>query len=153
MLDVWRDPKFVISVHGPRIRYVKLRVAHAPGMPGTLAITTSITSRASRVIRNSSSLRMDLVSDTWNCELRRHASGMPGTFSPQPHVSDHDMHHVTCVTNVPWCISGLLWSRRRGKRSQHSRSMQNPQFNVSGKRTMQMSKYLGRISTSRYSSD
>ena len=33
-----------------------------------------------------------------------HASGMPGTFSPPPRVSDPDMHHGTCVTHVPWCI-------------------------------------------------
>ena len=49
-------------VHGPLYRYVKLRVAHAPGMPGT--------------------------------------------FSTPPRVSDPDMHHGTCVTHVPWCMTG-----------------------------------------------
>ena len=49
-----------------------------------------------------------------------HALGMPGIFSPQPQVSDSDMHHGTCVTHVPWCMpgsltSGFLWSRWRGK--------------------------------------
>ena len=49
-----------------------------------------------------------------------HAPGMPGTFSLPPWVSDPDMHHGTCVTHVPWCMSGsltsgFLWSRRRGK--------------------------------------
>ena len=34
-----------------------------------------------------------------------HAPGMPGTFSPPPRVSDPDMHHGTCVTHVPWCMS------------------------------------------------
>ena len=68
-----------------------------------------------------------------------HASGMPGTLSPPSLVSDPDMHHGTCVTHVLWCIpgsltSGILWSRRRGKRSRHSRRMRNPQFGVSGKR-------------------
>ena len=68
--------------HGPPSRYVKLRVAHA--------------------------------------------SGMPGTFSPPPRVSDPDMHHGTCVTHVPWCMpgwltSGFLWRRWWGKRSRHSR--------------------------------
>ena len=68
-----------------------------------------------------------------------HAPGMPGTFSPQPRVSDLDMHHGTCVTHVPWCMSGsltsgFLWIRCRGKRSRHSRRMHNPQFYVSGKR-------------------
>ena len=41
------------------------------------------------------------------------ALGMPGTFSPprlqrNPLVSDPDMHHGTCVTHVPWCMSGSL---------------------------------------------
>ena len=54
-----------------------------------------------------------------------HAPGIPGTFSPPPRVSDPDMHHGTCMTHLPWCIpgsliSGFLWSRWRGKRSQHS---------------------------------
>ena len=63
------------------------------------------------------------------------------TFSPPPRVNDPNMHHGTCVMHVPWCMpgsltSGLLWSRWRGKRSQHSRCMCNPQFYVSGKRPM-----------------
>ena len=37
-----------------------------------------------------------------------HASGMPGTFSPPPRVSDPDMHHGTCVKHVPWCMPGSL---------------------------------------------
>ena len=59
-----------------------------------------------------------------SCQIRKiagaHAPGMPGTFSPSPRVSDPDIHHGTCVTHVPWCISGsltsgFLWNRRRGK--------------------------------------
>ena len=47
-----------------------------------------------------------------------HATGIPGTFSPPPSVSDPDMHHGTCVTHVPWFIPGsltgsFLWSRGR----------------------------------------
>ena len=53
-------------IHGPLARYVKLRVAHA--------------------------------------------SGMPGTFSPPTWVSDPDMHHGTCLTHVPWSMSGSLTS-------------------------------------------
>ena len=84
-------------LHGPLIRYVKLRVVPAPGMSEK--------------------------------------------FSPPPRVSDLDMHHVTCVTRVPWCISGsltsgFLWRRWRGKLSRHSRRMRNPQFYVSGKKPM-----------------
>ena len=68
-----------------------------------------------------------------------HALGMPGTFPLPPWVSDCDMHHGTCMMHVPWCMSGsltsgLIRSRWRGKRSQHSRRMRNPQFYVSGKR-------------------
>ena len=43
-----------------------------------------------------------------------HAPEMPGTFSPppiskgKPLVSDPFMHHDTCVTHVPWCLSGSL---------------------------------------------
>ena len=66
---------------------------------------------------------------------------MPGTFSPPPRISDPDMHQGTCVTHVPWCMSGsltsgFLWNRWRGKRSRHSRRMPNLQFYVSGKRPM-----------------
>ena len=66
---------------------------------------------------------------------------MPGTFSPPPLVSDPDMHHDTCLTHVPWCMpwsltSDFLWNRWRGKRSQYSRRMRNPQFCVYGKRPM-----------------
>ena len=40
-------------------------------------------------------------------------SGMPGTFSPPPTskerlVNDPGIHHGTCVTHVPRCMSGLL---------------------------------------------
>ena len=70
-----------------------------------------------------------------------HAPGMPETFSPPTWVSDPDMHHGTCVTHVPRCMSGsltigFLWNRWRGKRSRHSQRMRNPQYYVSGKRPM-----------------
>ena len=63
-------------------------------------------------------------------------------FPRPPRVSDPDMHHGTCVTHVPWCMSGsltsgFLSSRWWGKRSRHSRRMRNPQFYVSGKRPME----------------
>ena len=83
--------------HGPLERYVKLRVAHAPRIPGT--------------------------------------------FPPPPRFSDPDMYHDTCVTHVPWCMSGslascFLWSRWWGTRSRHSRRMRNRRFYVSGERPM-----------------
>ena len=66
---------------------------------------------------------------------------MPGTFFPPPRVSDPDMHHGTCMTHVPYCMpgsltSGFLWSRWQVKRSRHSRRMHNPQFYVSGERSI-----------------
>ena len=50
-----------------------------------------------------------------------HAPGIPGTFSPprlhrKPLVSDPGMHHGTCVSHVPWCMSGLL-TRYGGKKT------------------------------------
>ena len=62
-------------------------------------------------------------------------------FPPPPRFSDPDMHHGTCVTHVPWCMSGsltssFLWNRWRGKRSRHSRRMRNPQLCVFGRRPM-----------------
>ena len=54
----------------------------------------------------------------------------------KPLVSDPDMHHVTCVTHVRWCMSGSLTRGGRGKRSRHSRRMPNPQFDISDKRPM-----------------
>ena len=62
---------------------------------------------------------------------------------PRPAVSDPDMHHGTCMKHVPWCMPGSLTRgllcRWRGKRSQHSRCMRNPQSYVSGKRPMKIS--------------
>ena len=53
-----------------------------------------------------------LLTDTQNCGLRirqecrerfpRHRR------QRKPLVSDTDMHHGTCVTHVPWCMSGSL---------------------------------------------
>ena len=45
----------------------------------------------------------------------------------KPLVSDPGIHHGTCVTHVPWCMSGSL-TRWRGKRSRHARRMRNPQI-------------------------
>ena len=81
--------------NGPLARYVKLRVADAPGMPGT--------------------------------------------FTPPPRNCAPDMHHGTCVTHVPWCMPGSL-TNVEGKRSRYSRRMRNPQFDVSGKRPMVVSR-------------
>ena len=52
----------------------------------------------------------------------------------KPPVSDPGMHHGTCVTHVPWCMSG---TRGDGEKCfQQFRRMRNPQFYTSGKRPM-----------------
>ena len=60
----------VISANGPLTRYIKLRVAHAPGILGTFP--------------------------------------PPPLFKGNKQVSDPSMHHGTCSTHVPWCMSGSL---------------------------------------------
>ena len=57
-------------------------------------------------------------------------------------VSDPGMHHGTCVTHVPWCMSGSLNCGSDGKRSQDSRRMRNSQFYVSGKRPIDMKIFI-----------
>ena len=53
-----QDTRDILTANGPLARYVRLRVAHAPGMPGTfspparLAIPTCITAPVSRTCRN-----------------------------------------------------------------------------------------------------
>ena len=70
-----------------------------------------------------------------------HAPGMPGTFSPSTaskenvskrsrHASRH-VRHARAVMRVE-----ITNPRLRGKCSRHSRRMRNPQFYVSGKRTI-----------------
>ena len=80
-----------------------------------------------------------------SCQIRKIVGcacvGNAGNVSPPPRISDPDMQHGTCVTHVPWCMtgsltSGVLWSRWRAKRFRHSRCMRTPQFYVSGKRPM-----------------
>ena len=59
----------IVCSNGPLTRYVKLQVAHAPGMPGTFPHHR---------------LQRKLV------------------------VSEPGMQHGTCVTHVPWCMSGSI---------------------------------------------
>ena len=49
-------------------------------------------------------------------------------FKRKPLVSDPGMHHGTCVTHVPWCMSGSLTCGDGGKRSRHSRRMRTSNF-------------------------
>ena len=52
------------------------------------------------------------------------------------------MHHGTCVTHVPWCMSGSLTRQWCGKCPRHSRRMRNSRFYVSGKRSMKFCVFL-----------
>ena len=54
------------------------------------------------------------------------------------------MHHGTCVTHMPWCMSGSL--TRGGGENRHSRRMRNPQFYVSGKRPMAAASHTCQLS-------
>ena len=61
---------------------------------------------------------MGLLPDAENCMYT--CGRNAGNVSPPPKASDPDMHHGTCVTHAPWCMtgsltSGFLWSPRRGK--------------------------------------
>ena len=85
-------------------------------------------------------LSTGLLPDTQICGLRMRRECRE-RFSRPPRVSDPGMYRGTCVTHVPWCVpgslnSGFLCSRWREKGSRHFRRMRNPQFPVSGKRSM-----------------
>ena len=51
----------------------------------------------------------------------------------KPLVSDPSMHHGTCITHMPWCMSGSLARAVAWKRSRHSRRMRSPQLYESSK--------------------
>ena len=51
----------------------------------------------------------------------------------KPLISDPGMHHGTCVTHVPWCMSGSL-TRGGGKTFPAFPAHAHPRFDVSGKR-------------------
>ena len=55
---------------------------------------------------------MDLLPDTLNCALcmrRECRERFPRHLHQRkPLVSDPGMHHGTCATHVPWCLSGSL---------------------------------------------
>ena len=55
---------------------------------------------------------MGLLPDTYNCGLRMHRECRERfprhRLQRKPLVSDPVRHHDTCVTHVPWCMSGSL---------------------------------------------
>ena len=63
-------------------------------------------------IDNTSKSHMDLLPDTQNCGLRMRRECMEHfprhRLQWKPLVNDPGMHHGTCITHVPWCMSGSL---------------------------------------------
>ena len=55
---------------------------------------------------------MGLLPDMWNCGLRMRRECRERfprhRLQRKPLFSDPGMHHGTCVTHVPWCMSGSL---------------------------------------------
>ena len=90
--------------------------------------------------KNKDRCAMGLLPDTQNRRLRMRREcreRFPRHWlQRKPLVSDPGMHHGTCVTHVPWCMSGSLNCGGGGKRSRHSRRMRNSHLYVSGKRPM-----------------
>ena len=91
-------------------------------------------------IKRNQCVSMGFLPDTWKCGLRMRRECRERfprhRLQRKPLISDPGMHHGTCVTHVPWCMSGSPTYDGGGKRSRHSRHMRNPQFYVSGKRPM-----------------
>ena len=81
---------------------------------------------------------MGLLPDTQNCALRMRREcreRFPRRWlQRKPIVSYPGLHHGTCVTHMPWCMSGSLTRGGGENSSRHSQRMRNPQFYVSGKR-------------------
>ena len=80
-----------------------------------------------------------LLTDTWNCWLRMRRECRERfprhRLKKKTLYSNPDKHRCTCVTYVPWCMSGSLTSVA-GKSSRLSGRMRKPHFCVSGKRPM-----------------
>ena len=115
--------------------------AQNPMASSTTEVSLTRTESRTWISNWSHIIRVNLLWASYQiCKIAGCASaGNAGNVFPPPRVSDPEMHHGTCVTQVPWCMpgsltSGFIWSRLRGKRARHSRRMRNPQFSVSGKR-------------------
>ena len=63
-------------------------------------------------IDNASKSHMDLLPDTQHCGLRMRRECLVHfpchRLQWKPLVNDPGMHHGTCITHVPWCMSGSL---------------------------------------------
>ena len=90
---------------------------------------------------------MVLLPDTQNCGLcmrRKCRERFPRyRLQSKPLVRDPGMHHGTCITHVPWCMSGSV------ARSGGENVPGNPKYCASGKRPMHM-KYFCHLVQSKY---
>ena len=81
---------------------------------------------------------MGLLPNTKNCGLHMRQDCRERfprhRLQRKPPVSDSGMHHGTCITHVPWCMSGSLIRSGGENVPGHSRRMCNLRFYVSGKR-------------------
>ena len=76
-----------ISIHGPLTRYVKLRVAYAPGMPGTFSppptskeTTCELSRHASRHVRHARAvMHIGIANPRWRGKRSRHCRCMRNT--------------------------------------------------------------------------
>ena len=103
----WNKLKHSRLIHGPLARYVKLRVTHAPGMPGTFSPPPTSTRGGGEnvpgipggcAIRNYTYLARGPCRERFPRHRRQR----------KPLFCDPGMHHGTCVTHVPWCMSESL---------------------------------------------
>ena len=71
---------------------------------------------------------MGLYPDTKNCRLCRECQERfpRHRLQRKPQVSDPGMHHGTCMTHVPWCMSGSLTLVGIENLYRHSQRMRNP---------------------------
>ena len=97
--------------YGPLNRYGWLRVAHAPGMPGTFSAPTDLKGNRQSAIPTGITAPTRPLSDK----------------KPMGFLSDSG--HARAVMHA-----GIANPRWRGKRSRHFRRMCNPRFYVSGKK-------------------
>ena len=111
------DRKLLIPllIHGPLTRYVKLQVAHAPGMPGTfspaadfkgnrkLAIPTCITARAWRTCRDACRDRAPAVTGKTFPAFPAHAHLQFCVSGKRPMLSSQWIHII--YLKIPWNIN------------------------------------------------
>ena len=91
-MNIYVERDRMRSLHGPLTRYVKLRVVHAPGMPGTFSPPTTSTETASKRFRHASRhvrdacavIHVGIANSRWRGKRSQHPRRM---CNPQFYVS------------------------------------------------------------------